>query len=420
MIFRKIRKANSHSGRELIAALDIGTSKVCCAIAVMEAPDQMKVIGVGHQVAKGLRGGSVIDMQDAELSILNAVHLAERMAKETIKDVYVNLPTCHSQSVAVELPISGHCVGDADVRRLLTTARQVEGPHNQEPIHTIPTSYDIDGRRGIRDPRGMYGEMLGVNVHTIYSSTSNLRNLSTCIARCHLETKAFVATPLSAGLSVLVEDEMDLGVIVIDIGAGVTTIGVFFEGNIVHADSIAIGGYHVTSDIARILSTPVAQAERLKTLYGSALSSTSDEREVVKVPQIGETNSPPTNQISKADLVRIIRPRIEETFDLVRSRLSAKGISKRVSNRVVLTGGACQMPGVQEIAASVLDKQVRVGKPLATQSLHQSMINYPFAACAGLLNYAYIEQGENLLAQQIVREPRTVVGKVGTWLRDNI
>ncbi len=420
LLFKKIRKASSHSGSELVVAIDIGTSKVCCAIASMEAPDQMKVIGVGHQVSKGLRSGNVIDMQDAELSILNAVHLAERMAKETVRSVYVSVANCQSQTVSVELPISGHSVGDTDVRRLLMQARQVTGPRGQEPIHTIPTSYDIDGRRGIRDPRGMHGDILGVNVHTIYSSTSNLRNLSTCVARCHLETKAFVTTAMASGLAVLVEDEMDLGSIVVDMGAGTTTIGIFVEGNIIYTNSVAIGGAHVTSDIARVLSTPISHAERLKTLYGSALSSISDEREVVKVPQIGEIQSPATNQISKADLVRIIRPRIEETFELVRSKLAAKGINKRVSNRVVLTGGACQLPGVQEIAAAILDKQVRVGKPLAAQTLHQSMLSYPFAACAGLLNYAYNEQEENIMEHQVIREPKNVAGRVGMWLRENI
>lgn len=420
MILRHIRGAKNHSDTEIIAALDIGTSKVCCAIARIESTESFRVIGVGHQLSKGIRGGNVIDMQDAELSILNAVHLAEQMAKETIRDVYINVPTCQSHMVGVELPISGHCVDASDVRKLMSMARQIEQPKAQEPIHTIPTSYDIDGRRGIRDPRGMYGDTLGVDIHTVYSSVSNLRNLSTCVARCHLQTKSFVSSPLASGLATLIEDEMDLGVAIIDMGAGMTTVGVFYEGHMIHCDSIPIGGHHVTSDIARVLSTPISQAERLKTLHGSTLPSTADEREVVKVPQIGDGQNSPGNQIAKGDLVRIIRPRIEETFELVNQRLKSAGSMKKISNRVVLTGGASQLSGVQEVASSILDKPVRLGRPLQHSMLQESLIGPPFSTCVGLLSYAMIEQAENLLAHQLTREPSSVAGKVGQWLRDNL
>ncbi len=419
MLLKRIRKGNHHTDSELVAALDIGTSKICCAIARIE-PDFLRVIGVGNQVSKGIRGGSVIDMQDVELSVLNSVHLAEQMAQESIRDVYINLSGCQSQSIGVELHVSGHSVDDADVRKLLALTRQIADPPGQEPIHAIPTSYDIDGRRGIRDPRGMYGDTLGVNVNTIYSSTSNLRNLSTCISRCHLEAKSFVSTSFASGLSALVEDEMDLGVIVIDMGAGTTTIGVFFEGNIVHTDCLPIGGYHVTSDIARVLSTPIVQAERLKALYGSALTSTADEREIVKVPQIGEIHDHTSNQIAKADLVRIIRPRIEETFELVKKRLVAGGIDKRVGNRVVLTGGASQLSGVQEVAGAILGKQVRLGRPMQTQGLHKTMTGPAFSACAGLLTFAHMEQNEHIMAFQFAQNSNSVVGRFGQWIRENI
>lgn len=268
MILRRIGKSAQINHNGTIAAIDIGSSKICCAIVRVEGPGSLNVIGVGHHLAKGMKNGNVIDMQEVELSILNAVHLAEQTAHESIKEVYVNVSCCRSQTIAVELPIPSHSVDDADVRRLLGLSRQVERPQGQEPIHAIPTTYNIDGRKGIRDPRGMYGETLGVNIHTVYAPTSHLRNLGTCIARCHLNVKSFVGTPLAAGLATLVDDEMDLGTIVIDMGAGSTTIGVFFEGSIVHTDSIPVGGNHITSDIARVLSTPLSQAERLKTLYG--------------------------------------------------------------------------------------------------------------------------------------------------------
>ncbi|MEN8236634.1 MAG: cell division protein FtsA [Pseudomonadota bacterium] len=420
MVFNRIRKGNSYPHDNLIAALDVGTSKVCCAIARIDGSEHLRVIGVGHQASKGLRAGNIIDMQDAELSILNAVHLAEQMARETIRSVYVNIGSCQSQSVGVELHVAGHSIDDADIKRLLFLSRQVENPQGQEPIHTIPTSYDIDGRRGIRDPRGMYGEILGVNVHTTYASTSSMRNLSTCIGKCHLATGSFIATPLASGLAALVEDEIELGTIIIDIGAGTTTLGVFFEGEIVHTDSIAVGGGHVTNDIARVLSTPVFQAERLKTLYGSALTSTADEREVVQVPQIGDAYEHSGHQIARADLVRIIRPRIEETFELISRRLHAKGIDKSVGSRVVLTGGASQLPGLQEIATAILDRPVRLGKPMLLHHLHETMKGPAFSTCVGLLAYAHLEYDNHLIDLQMAREPKTMVGRVGNWLRENV
>jgi cell division protein FtsA len=420
MLFRGIRKGNHHPKNELIGVLDIGSSKVSCVIARVDGPDSFQVIGVGHQLSKGLRGGHIIDMQEAELSILNAVHLAERMAKEIIREVYINVPSCFSRTVAVELPVSGHAVDGADMRKLLALTRQVQEPQGQQPIHTIPTSYEIDGRKGIRDPRNMYGETLGVDIHTIYSSISNLRNLSTCIARCHLAIKAFVATPLASGLATLVEDEIDLGVTVIDMGASNTSIGVFFEGTIIHTDSIPVGGIHVTNDIARLLSTPVIQAERLKTLHGSVLSTVSDEREMVRVPQIGEIDDQSNKQISKAELVRIIKPRIEETFDMIRSRLSRQELANKVSHRIVLTGGGCQLPGIQEMASLVLEKQVRIGRPLQTQGLHDSIRGTSFATCVGLLVYAHMEQTENTMFSQFFNDPQTVFGRVGLWLRENL
>jgi cell division protein FtsA len=420
MIFRNMRKSNPISHSEIIAAIDIGSSKICCAIVRADSSESLNVIGVGHQSAKGLRNGNVIDMQDVELSILNSVHLAEQMAKETIRDVYINIPCCKSQTVAVDLSITGHSVDEADVRRLLSISRQVEQPQGQDPIHTIPTTYNIDGRKGIRDPRGMYGDSLGVNVHTIYAQTSNLRNLSTCISRCHLNVKSFVASPLAAGLATLVDDEMDLGTIIVDMGAGTTTIGVFFEGNIVHTDCIPIGGHHITSDIARVLSTPLSQAERLKTLYGSVLISTSDERDLVKVPQIGEVSDPPTNQIAKADLVRIIRPRVEETLELIKNHLSSKGISKRISNRIVLTGGASQLPGLVEMASAVLDKQMRSGRPLQNLGLPKSMSGPAFSGCAGLIAYAHLEKSEQVLSHSFAREANSFAGRMTSWIRENI
>jgi len=420
MFLSHIRKSKNHSDSGIIAALDIGNSKVCCAIARLKGTEGYRVVGFGCQSSKGLKNGHIIDMQEAELSILNAVHLAEQMAQESIRRVYVSLPLCYSKTVGLEIPIAGHCVDKSDIRRLLLLTQQVKNEKPLELVHTIPTSYDIDGREGIKDPSGMFGDKLGVTVHKIYTNKSHLRNLTTCITRCHLEPAAFVAAPLASGLASLVDDEMDLGAAIIDMGAGLTSIGIFIDSNIVYTSTINIGGEHVTKDIARALSTPLVQAERLKTLHGSALPAATDEREMVRVPQIAEFGETSKNVVSKADLIRVIRPRIEETFEHVKAKLSSKGIANKHFTRIILTGGGSQLPGIAEAASQILDKQVRLSRPLSSQKLHHSMNSPSFSACAGLLAFAHAQYSETILNHHVSSTGNSLYAKVGRWIKENI
>src|SRR3546814_8500189 len=198
-------------------------------------------------------------------------------------------------------------------------------------------------------------------MHIITASAGAVLNVSTCIQRCHLEPAAFVVSPYASGLASLVDDELELGATVIDMGGGATTIAVFYEHNVIFTDVILVGGNHVPSDIARGLSTPLVHAERIKTLYGHVITAPTDEGELIDVPQVGEDDSSHSQQIPRSLLVGIIQPRVEETLELVRSRLELSGFDKVAGRRVVLTGGACQLPGTRELASTVLDKQVRIG-----------------------------------------------------------
>ena len=226
-----------------------------------------------------------------------------------------------------------------------------------------------------------------------------------------------MVSPYAAGLACLVNDEMDLGVTVIDMGGGTTTIGVFFDGNLIFADTVPVGGMHVTNDIARGLSTPVAHAERLKALFGSAISSTLDEREMIAVPQIGEEDENQVNHVPKSLLVRIIAPRVEETLEMVRDRLEASGFDKIAGRRVVLTGGACQLHGMRELAGHILDKQVRIGRPARIRGLAESTHGPAFSTAAGLLLFAMSERAES---QRPVRLPRDgMFNRVSQWVREN-
>jgi len=403
-----------------IAALDVGTTKVCCFIARTDAPG-IRVIGIGHQVSRGLRGGAIVDMEAAEESIRAAVDAAERMAGETIREVYVNLsggrPASHT--VGVEVSIAGHEVGESDIRKVLEHGRARNEPGERQVVHAMPVGYTIDGSRGIRDPRGMYGERLGVNMHVVTAATGPLRNLATCVERCHLGISSLVVSPQASGLACLVEDEMDLGVTLVDMGGGTTTLGVFYDGGLVHTDSIPVGGTHVTNDIARGLSTPMVHAERMKTLYGSAIASAADENEIIDVPQVGETEQHSANHVPRSILVGIIKPRIEETLELVRERLQRSGFDKTAGRRVVLCGGASQLQGVRELAGRVLDKQVRMGRPIRVSGLAEATGGPAFATCAGLLSYA-LRTGE---AAERLGQPEEATGgriaRIGQWLRAN-
>jgi cell division protein FtsA len=417
----KPRKPAIRPRGSLIAALDIGTSKICCFIARVE-DDKPRVLGIGHQISRGVRSGTMINLEAAGTSVLNAVHAAEEMAGETIQQVVANLSGGFSASriIRAEIGITGREITDADMRRVLEHGYLMREPGDRQVIHSVPVGFSVDDSRGIRDPRGMLGERLGVNMHVVTASAASVRNHASAVGRSHLEVDALVVSPYASGLSCLVEDEIGLGVTVIDMGGGTTTIGVFFDGNLIFADYVPVGGGHVTNDIARGLSTPIAHAERMKTLFGSAMSSSTDEREMIAVPQIGEEEDGHVNHVPKSLLVGIIAPRIEETFELVRNRLEASGFDKVAGRRVVLTGGACQLHGAREFAGLILDKQVRIGRPQGVAGLAEATGGPAFATTAGLLHFALSERAEVAGVRRSPAVPRNgVFGRLGHWLKQN-
>lgn len=406
----------------LIAALDVGSSKVCCLVAQVHGDGAIRVVGTGHHASKGVRSGAIVDMEGARHSILTAVSAAEQLAGERIHNVVISVSCANlaSQTFAVEVPVAGREVGEADLRRALAQGNGYEQSPDRTLLHCIPVAYRLDATRGIRDPRGMFGERLGIDMHLVTAHAGTLRNLLTCVEQCHLDIETAVAAPYASGLACLVEDEVDLGVTLVDMGGGTTTIAVFYDGEMIHADSIAVGGQHVTSDIARGLSTPLVHAERMKTLYGSAISSPSDERELIDVPLVGEETHTQANHVPRSILVGIIRPRLEETFELVRSRLEMAGMDRFSGRRMVLTGGASQLQGVRELATLILEKQVRMGRPLKIGGLAESTSGPAFSTCAGLLRYAVDKQAEAAArAEPAGMGAGRPLGRLGQWLREN-
>jgi cell division protein FtsA len=431
---------------DIFAALDIGSSKIACLIARSEHDGPPRVVGIGHQLSEGMRQGGVSNMEALQYAVGQAVSAAEQMAGENIQRVTVNISGAHlaSQTVDIELPLNGREVIENDIARIAAQGQTMapEDQHSQplELLHTIPVSYALDGQKGIRDPLGMTGVSLHAQMHLIAAGFGPVRTLATAIARCHLDVDQIVAAPYASGLACLVEDEMDLGSLVVDMGAGTTGYAVFFDGNIVFAGGIAMGGAHVTSDIARGLTTSVANAERLKTLYGNAIQSPMDERESIDVPLVGEEAPENANHLPKSHLIRIIQPRIEETFEILRARMDKSGFNEIAGRRVVLTGGASQLPGVRELAQRMLDKQVRLGRPLRVArpstlssrsggtsftGLAESTSGPAFATTAGLLAIAMQPElassaGASTFTNRALGSGGSALNRIGLWLKQSL
>ena len=406
----------------LIAAIDVGSTKVCCLIARVEDQDSLQVVGTGHQIAHGVRAGAIVDMEAAATAIGNAVNSAEQMAGETIREVVASLSAVHatSHNVEIELAVDGHQVGETDMRRALVQAYQVERPGETELLHALPTGYSINGNKGIHDPRGMYGSLLGVDMHVVTASASACRNLAACIATSHLSLGPLCVSPYASGLACLVDDEIQLGSTLIEMGGGTTEIAVFMEGNLVCVDSIPVGGGHVTNDIARGLTTSIAHAERIKTLYGSVITSVKDERELIDVPQIGEEQPSEAHHVPRSALVQVIKPRLEETLELVRSRLEQNGLSRAAGQRVVITGGASQMPGLRDLAQLMLEKQVRIGRPQRVAGLPDSTGGTAFATAAGLLIHGLRDGRDVSGISTQTNSGQGLWGRVSSWLKENL
>lgn len=392
----------------IFGALDIGSTKITCMIGRAEADGTRRILGFGWQKGRGIRHGAITDLDEAERAIRAAVGQAEDMADTRLRAVTVNLGCGQPESrlFNVQWPVGGRVVSEDDIRHVVQEGRHRAESEGRDTIHILPLSFSVDETMRVEDPRGLHCETLTARLHVIDAVSSALRNLQTCLHRCDLEISELVSAPFAAGLATLVEDERELGTTVIDMGGGATSFAVFAEGQLLHTGSTLVGGIHVTNDIARLLSTPVAHAERLKTLYGSCQASPDDEREMLPVPLVGEEE----HQIAKVPrsmVVSIIRPRLEEIFEIVKDRLENSGLSRVAGARVVLTGGACQLAGARELAAQILGKQVRLGRPVGLRGLPDAASGPAFATGAGLLAWA---SGEGRSMQDIDLETRRAGG----------
>ncbi len=419
----------------VVAALDIGSTKISCLIAESipakhrsadsEDKNTLRVLGVGHQLSRGVRAGAIVNVDEAERAIRLAVDAAERMAQRTITEIYVNVSGGRPQSrlyTGTEKTATGQ-VSPRDRDKVLSTVLSQVDPGRRSILHLVPVQYQLDEAKGIKDPLGMFGETLGLDLGVVTVESPHLKNLSLAVERAHLAVAGFVMAPYAAARAVLAEDERNLGVTVVDMGGATTSFAIFHENHLVSADVLPLGGQHITNDIARGLTTTIAHAERMKTLWGSALASQVDEREMISVPLLGERGVDTVQQVPKSMLTGIIRPRLEEIFEMLRDRIEATGVAHLAGRRLVITGGASQLNGVREVASQWLDRQVRLGVPAHLQGMPESAHSPGFAVCAGLLNYALKPDVQYALpkakADEVAQAQAGYVRRVGRWIADS-
>ncbi len=400
--------------------LDVGSTKITCLIGRAEG-DGVRVTGFGHHQSRGVRAGGITDLDAAEHAIRRAVGAAEDMADQRLRSVVVNLTCGHptSRLFDVQWPVGGRAVTEADVRRVVQEGRTRAVAEGREAIHALPLGFEVDDTPGVGDPRGLHCETLRARLHVVDAGSTALRNLALTLERCELHLAELVSAPMAAGISTLVEDERLLGVTLIDMGGGGTGMAVFSEGHLLHTSQLPVGGGHVTNDIARMLSTPVAHAEYLKTLYGNAEGSPDDEREMLPVPMVGEDEHH-IARLPRSQVVRVVKPRLEETFEMVRDRLAKTGLVHEAGNRVVLTGGASQLVGAREMAERILDRKVRLGRPLPLRGLAERHAGPESATAAGLLIWAS-GLGRSLADVDLGNEhPAGWLRRLANFLRDRI
>ncbi len=406
-----------------ISALDIGSSKVSCLIAKVSRDNKINIVGYGYNASKGIKNGIITDIGQATLSVCNAVENAEQMANERINNVIINISgeKIKSNNKTSTIAINrNRPVNDMDINKVIEKGINKINIEGNELVHCLPTSYRLDLGEEIKDPHNIYGENLSVNILLGLVPDIQYKNLSSVLENSHLDIAEKAFSAYASGLSCLVEDEKELGATIIDIGGGTTNIATFRNGYPVQFSSLAVGGNNITNDIAWGLTTSAAHAERLKTLHGCAFLTNKDHEETINVYPVGEEDDNLIKQVPRAELIKIIAPRVEEIFELVNDKMKEHGLQYNTSHRVVLTGGCSQLAGIREVAAMILDKQVRIGRPKNILNLPEKIYNPCFSTAVGLLMFAVGHSEKK--PGKVLHKPingNSSFGKIFEWLKQS-
>ena len=428
---RQSKNSNTHSRSGIVAALDIGSSKICCIIAeaaglrskvIVDTRQSLRVLGFGQTATRGVRAGAITDINGAECAIRLAVDAAERMAQTSISEVVVVLSggKPNSKSLRGAARTQTGIVGPYDMDAAIANALSSVAVERRALVHLHPISHGLDGFGDIEQPLGMHGETLNVDVGLTTLDATYLRNVSQAVARSHLDVSDFVIAPYASAKASLTLDEQTLGTIVIDMGGAVTSLAFVKNCKLVAADSIMLGGQHVTSDIAQGLSTSISHAERMKALFGSAIEGGHSDREMLAVPLLGERGTEAVHHVPRGQLAAIMRARLEEILEHCGTILASESFARAASSRVVLTGGASQIAGLRELASHVLQRSVRNGLAAPLNGLSDSRRNGSFAAVTGALVHGAKPELKYALPQQsratFERAQMGYARRLGRWL----
>ena len=404
--------------KNLIVGLDIGTSKIVAIVSEVTPEGTLNVIGLGTQPSRGLKKGVVVNIEATMASIQRVLEEAELMADCKISEVYTGIAGSHIRGFNSHgmVAIKEKEVTQADIDRVIETAKAIAIPNDQQILHVLPQEFIIDGQEDVKEPLGMSGVRLEVKVHIVTGAVSAAENITKCVRRCGLEVRDLILQPLASALAVLSDDEKELGVCLIDIGGGTTDIAVFTGGSIRHTAVIPIAGDQVTNDIAMALRTPTKEAEDLKRSFGCALKQLASASEIIEVPGVGERGP---RQLSRQTLAEVIEPRIEELFALVQANLRQSGFEELISSGIVLTGGSSVMKGMVELGEEIFHMPVRVGAPSYMGGLADVIRNPRYSTAVGLL----LEGREQFVRQEQMRSQisgmQSVIERMKSWWKSN-
>ncbi len=404
--------------KNLIVGLDIGTSKIVAIVAELQPEGSLKVIGLGQHTSRGLKKGVVINIDSTMQAIQRALEEAELMADCKISSVFTGIAGSHIRSLNSHgmVKIKDAEVMQADVDRVIDTARAIALPSDQQILHILTQEFIIDGQEDVREPLGMSGMKLEVKVHIVTGAVAAAQNIVKCIKRCGLEVSDLILQPLASSMAVLTEDEKELGVCLVDIGGGTTDIAVFKQGAIRHTAVVPIAGDQVTNDIAVAFRTPTQAAEEIKIKHGCSLRQLADPREVVEVPGV-DGREP--RQLSVQTLAEVIEPRIVELYELVLSELRRSGMEEMIASGIVITGGSSMMRGMVELGEEIFHMPVRLGMPRYVGGLSEVVSNPRYATGVGLVLMGKQQVERNLLNQMDSGSFADILNRMKSWFKGN-
>ncbi len=400
--------------KDLIVALDIGTSKVVAVVAEILPDGGFEVLGLGQHESQGMRKGVVVNIESTVNSIQRALEEAELMADCKIREVFAGIAGSHISSFNSSgmVAVKDKEVTATDVARVIETAKAVNIPTDQKVLHVLTQEFIVDSQDDIREPIGMSGLRLEVRVHIVTGAVSAAQNIVKCVRRCGLEVQDLILQPLASSMACLTSDEKELGVVLVDVGGGTTDIAIYTGGAIRHTAVLPIAGDQITSDIAAMLRTPTPDAEEIKLRYGIAKHDHVDADEQIEVPGLGDR---PNRQVKRQALGAVIEPRVEELFSFVQQVVRESGYEDLLASGVVLTGGTALMPGIDELAEDVFLKPVRVAVPIYEGSLADVMHNPRFSTVMGLLSEARLQRLRGVKVAQQKGNVKTILARMKEW-----